>query len=134
MPDLAANAIRGVSNNPYVIAILLNVILLILGMIMDMAPIILIATPILLPVATSVGIDPIQFGIMLILNCGIGLLTPPVGSVLFIGSAIAKRPMEKIVKAQLPFYLFMVIALLLITFIPAISLCVPWIFGYAGGR
>ncbi len=82
----------------------------------------------------SVGIDPIQFGIMLILNCGIGLLTPPVGSVLFIGSAIAKRPMEKIVKAQLPFYLFMIIALLLITFIPAISLCVPWLFGYPGGR
>ena len=134
VPDLAANAIRGVSNNPYIIALLLNLILLLLGMIMDMAPIILIATPILLPVATSVGIDPIQFGIMLILNCGIGLLTPPVGSVLFIGSAIAKRPMEKIVKAQLPFYLSMIIALLLITFIPAISLCVPWLFGYMGGR
>ena len=80
------------------------------------------------------GMDPIQFGIIMVLNCGIGLLTPPVGSVLFIGSAIAKRPMEKIVKAQLPFYLSMIIALLLITFIPAISLCVPWLFGYMGGR
>ncbi len=133
-PELASNAIMGVSDNPYVIAILLNIILLILGMIMDMAPIILISTPILLPIATSIGIDPIQYGIMLVLNCGIGLLTPPVGSVLFIGSAIAKRPMEKIVKAEVPFYIFMIIALMIITFVPAVSLCVPWIFGYGGGR
>ena len=133
-PELASNAIMGVSDSPVVIAILLNIILLILGMIMDMAPIILISTPILLPIATSIGIDPIQYGIMLVLNCGIGLLTPPVGSVLFIGSAIAKRPMEKIVKAEMPFYLFMFIALMIITFVPAVSLCVPWIFGYGGGR
>ena len=93
-----------------------------------MAPIILIATPILLPIAVSVGIDPIQFGIMVILNCGIGLLTPPVGSVLFIGSAVAKLPMEKVVKATLPFYLCMIICLLLITFIPGISLWLPSLF------
>ncbi len=130
VPELAAKAITGVSSNPYVIALLINLILLVLGMIMDMAPIILISTPILLPIATSIGIDPVQYGIILVLNCGIGLLTPPVGSVLFIGSAIAKRPMEKVVKAMLPFYVFMVIALLLITFIPEISLCLPWAFGY----
>ncbi len=130
VPELAANAIRGVSDNPYVIALLINLILLILGMIMDMAPIILISTPILLPIATSIGINPIQYGIILVLNCGIGLLTPPVGSVLFIGSAIAKRPMEKIVKAQLPFYFAMIIVLLLLTFIPAISMALPWAFGY----
>ena len=94
VPSLAANLITGVSDNPYVIAILLNIILLVLGMIMDMAPIILITTPILLPIATSIGIDPVQYGIMLVLNCGIGLLTPPVGAVLFIGSGLAKRPME----------------------------------------
>ena len=129
VPSLAANLITGVSDNPYVIAILLNVILLVLGMIMDMAPIILITTPILLPIATSIGIDPIQYGIMLVLNCGIGLLTPPVGAVLFIGSGIAKRPMEKVVKEMLPFYAFMVIALLLITFIPAITMCIPWLIG-----
>ena len=129
VPSLAANLITGVSDNPYVIAILLNVILLVLGMIMDMAPIILITTPILLPIATSIGIDPIQYGIMLVLNCGIGLLTPPVGAVLFIGSGIAKRPMEKVVKEMLPFYAFMVIALLLITFIPAITMCIPWALG-----
>ena len=129
VPSLAANLITGVSDNPYVIAILLNVILLVLGMIMDMAPIILITTPILLPIATSIGIDPIQYGIMLVLNCGIGLLTPPVGAVLFIGSGIAKRPMEKVVKEMLPFYAFMIIALILITFIPAITMCIPWLLG-----
>lgn len=130
VPTLAANLIQGVSDNPYVIALLLNLILLVLGMIMDMAPIILITTPILLPIATSIGIDPIQYGIMLVLNCGIGLLTPPVGSVLFIGSGIAKRPMEKVVKEMVPFYVFMIIALILITFIPAITLCIPWAIGY----
>ncbi len=130
VPEIAARAITGVSNNPYVIALLLNLILLILGMIMDMAPIILISTPILLPIATSIGIDPIQYGIMLVLNCGIGLLTPPVGAVLFIGSAIAELPMEKVVKAQIPFYLMMIAALLLITFIPEIALCIPHAFGY----
>ena len=129
VPSLAANLITGVSDNPYVIAILLNIILLVLGMIMDMAPIILITTPILLPIATSIGIDPIQYGIMLVLNCGIGLLTPPVGAVLFIGSGIAKRPMEKVVKEMLPFYAFMIIALILITFIPAITMCIPWLLG-----
>lgn len=129
VPDLAASAIVGLTDNPIIIALLLNVILLVLGCIMDMAPIILIATPILLPIATSIGIDPIQFGIMVVLNCGIGLLTPPVGAVLFIGSAIAKLPMEKVVKATLPFYLCMIIALLLITFIPAISLIIPQVLG-----
>ena len=96
VPDLAANAITSVTENPYIIALLIDLIILVLGCIMDMAPIILIATPILLPIAQSIGIDPIQFGIIVVLNCGIGLLTPPVGAVLFIGSAVAKRPMEKV--------------------------------------
>lgn len=128
VPDLAATAITGLTDNKIILALLINLILLFLGCIMDMAPIILIATPILLPIATSIGIDPIQFGIMIVLNCGIGLLTPPVGSVLFIGSAVAKLPMEKVVKATLPFYLCMIIALLLITFIPGISLFLPHLF------
>lgn len=125
VPDMAANAIVGLTNNPILIALLLNLILLVLGCIMDMSPIILIATPILLPIAQSIGIDPIQFGVMVILNCGIGLLTPPVGAVLFIGSAVAKLPMEKVVKATLPFYLCMIITLLLVTFVPAISMFIP---------
>ena len=129
VPDLAAKAIIGLTNNPYILAILLNLILLVLGCIMDMAPIILIATPILLPIATSIGINPIQFGIMMILNCGIGLLTPPVGAVLFIGSAVGKVKMERVVKATLPFYLCMIIVLLLITFVPAISMFLPNLLG-----
>ena len=125
MPSLAANAIIGLTNNPILIALLLNLILLVLGCIMDMAPIILIATPILLPIATSIGIDPIQFGIMMVLNCGIGLLTPPVGAVLFIGSAVGKVKMERVVKATLPFYLCMIFVLLLLTFVPEISMLLP---------
>jgi tripartite ATP-independent transporter DctM subunit len=125
VPELAANALVGVSDSPIVIALLLNLILLGLGCIMDMAPIILIATPILLPVATSIGIDPVQFGIIMVLNCGIGLLTPPVGAVLFIGSAVGKIPMEKVVRAMMPFYLSMIGTLLLITFIPEISMFLP---------
>ena len=129
VPAKAATLITSISSSPIVIALLLNLILLILGMIMDMAPIILIATPILLPVAQSIGIHPVQFGIMIVLNCGIGLLTPPVGAVLFIGSAVAKLPMEKVVKATLPFYVCMLVALLLITFIPQISLWLPQLTG-----
>ena len=129
VPDLAAQAITSISSNRIVIALLLNLILLVLGCIMDMAPIILIATPILLPIAKSIGIDPVQFGIIVVLNCGIGLLTPPVGAVLFIGSAVGKTPMEKVVKATLPFYLCMIITLLLITFIPDISLLIPKLLG-----
>ena len=125
VPDLASRALIGVSSNPYIIALLINLILLILGCIMDMAPIILISTPILLPIATSIGIDPVQFGIIIVLNCGIGLLTPPVGAVLFIGSAVAKLPMEKVVKATIPFYICMIITLLLVTFIPGISMFLP---------
>ena len=129
VPAKAATFITSISSNRTVVILLLNVIILFLGMIMDMAPIILIATPILLPVAMEMGIHPVQFGIMMVLNCGIGLLTPPVGAVLFIGSAVAKRPMEKVVKATLPFYLCMIIALILISFIPDISLWLPRLTG-----
>lgn len=128
VPTLAANTIINVTDNPIMIALLLNLILLLLGMIMDMAPIILIATPILLPVATSIGITPIQFGVMMILNTGIGLLTPPVGSVLFIGSAVGKLSIERLVKAIIPFYLLMIVALLFVTFVPSISLWLPSLF------
>ena len=129
VPTHAANAITGFTDNPIVIALLLNLILLLLGMIMDMAPIILITTPILLPVATSIGMHPIQFGVIMMLNCGIGLLTPPVGAVLFIGSAVGKTPMEQVVKATLPFYLCMIATLMLLTFVPQISMFLPNLFG-----
>ena len=129
VPDMAANAIVGLTNNPILIALLLNLILLVLGCIMDMSPIILIATPILLPIAQSIGIDPIQFGIMVILNCGIGLLTPPVGGVLFIGSGISGVPIERLFKHTVPFLLMMLLVLLMITYIPAITLTLPGLLG-----
>ena len=128
VPMKAASAITSITDNPILLALLLNLILLVLGCIMDMAPIILIATPILLPIATSIGLHPIQFGIMVILNCGIGLLTPPVGAVLFIGSAVGKVEMERVVKATFPFYLLMIITLLLVTFVPQVSMWLPNLF------
>ena len=130
VPDLAASAITSITTNRVVLILLINLILLILGMIMDMAPIILIATPILYPLASSIGISPIQFGVMMILNCGIGLLTPPVGTCLFIGSAVSGVKIERIVKATLPFYLCMLVVLMMVSFIPAVSLSVPTLFGY----
>ena len=129
VPSLAASMLVGFTSNPVIIALLIDLILLVLGCIMDMSPIILIATPILLPIAKSIGIDPVQFGIMIVLNCGIGLLTPPVGAVLFIGSAVGNVKMEKVVKATLPFYLCMFVVLLLLTFIPEISMFLPNLFG-----
>ncbi len=130
VPDLAANAITSLTSNKIVLTLLINVILLVLGCIMDMAPIILIATPILLPLAQSVGIGSVQFGIMMILNCGIGLLTPPVGSCLFIGSAVSGVKIERIVKASLPFYACMIVVLLMVSFIPQVSMLIPNLCGY----
>ena len=130
VPDLAAKAIIGLTRNPVLIALLPNLILLVLGCIMDMAPIILIATLILLPIATSIGINPIQFGIIMVLNCGIGLLTPPVGAVLFIGSAVGHCKMERVVKATLPFYICMIVTLILVTFVPEISMLLPNLLGH----
>lgn len=130
VPDLAASAITSITTNKILLTLLINLILLVLGCIMDMAPIILIATPILYPLASSIGIGPVQFGVMMILNCGIGLLTPPVGTCLFIGSAVSGVSIERIVKATLPFYLCMLIVLMMVSFIPGVSMLVPSLFGY----
>ena len=132
VPDLASSAILGLTDNKIIIFLLVDLIILLLGCIMDMSPIILITTPILLPIVSGLGMDPIQFGVIMVLNCGIGLLTPPVGAVLFIGSAVAKLKMEQVVKATLPFYLCMLVALILITFIPGISLALPNLLMPAG--
>ena len=108
---------------------MINVVLLILGMIMDMAALILICTPIFLPVANALGVDPYQFGMILLVNLGLGLCTPPVGSCLFVGCAVGKLPMEKAVRTIWPFYCAIFIALMLITFVPAISLTLPSLVG-----
>ncbi len=111
------------------ILLLINVILLVLGTAMDMAPLILICTPIFLPVVKALGMDPIQFGMVLMVNLGLGLLTPPVGSVLFVGCAIGRITMEETMKSALPFYLALLASLALVTYVPAISLWLPRLFG-----
>ena len=114
-----------VSENKYVILLLINFILLVLGCLMDMAPLILICTPILLPVVMKLGVDPVHFGMIMMLNLGIGLLTPPVGSVLFVGCAVGKVKLEELMKGIWPFYAVMFAVLMLVTFIPALSLWLP---------
>ena len=128
VPELISNVILGATENKVIILLLILVILLFLGMIMDMAAIILIATPILLPIAVSVGLDPIHFGIVMMLALAIGLVTPPVGVTLFIGSAISGEGIGGLSKAMIPFYIVMAIVLLLITFIPGIVMFLPDIF------
>jgi len=113
------------SSNPLVILALINIMLLVLGTLMDMAPLILILTPILLPVVKVLGIDPVHFGMIMMVNLGIGLVTPPVGAVLFVGSAVAKLRIEQVVKAMGPFFVILLIVLLLVTYIPSISLWLP---------
>jgi tripartite ATP-independent transporter DctM subunit len=113
------------SDNRYVILMMINIMLLALGTLMDMAPLILILTPILLPVVASIGVDPVHFGMIMMVNLGMGLITPPVGGVLFVGSAIAKLPMETVVKALLPFYVALFAVLMAVTYLPAISLWLP---------
>jgi len=118
-----------VSDNPIIILLVLNLMLLVLGMIMDMAALILICTPIFLPVATGLGMDPIHFGIMLMMNLGLGLCTPPVGACLFVGCAIGEVPIERAVKTIWPFYIAILVALMLVTFVPAISMVLPNLIG-----
>lgn len=128
IPDLITNWFLGVSENPIVILMLINILLLILGGPMDMAPMILILTPVLLPVATAIGMDPVHFGLVLIFNAGMGLLTPPVGTVLFIGCAIGNVTISEGTKAMMPFFLAMLVVLLIITYVPQTVLWLPSLF------
>jgi tripartite ATP-independent transporter DctM subunit len=117
------------SDNRYVILLAINIMLLFLGTLMDMAPLILILTPMLLPVVKTLGIDPVHFGMIMMVNLGIGLITPPVGSVLFVGSAIANLTIEQVTKAMLPFYVGLFVVLMGVTYIPEISLWLPRLVG-----
>jgi tripartite ATP-independent transporter DctM subunit len=126
IPAMATQALLGITQNRIALLLLINLLLLGLGCIMDMAPLIVITTPILYPVVVkALGMSPIQFGIMLMLNLGIGLCTPPVGSALFVGCAVGKISIEEATKAMLPFYITMIVVLLLITFVPDFSLYIP---------
>ncbi len=128
VPLRMSEALLSISDNPLVLILIINLILLILGTFMDMAPLIIITTPIFLPVVTELGMDPVQFGVVMILNLGIGLVTPPVSAVLFVGCAVGGIPIEKSVHSIWPFYAAMIGVLLLITAFPGISLGLPGLF------
>jgi tripartite ATP-independent transporter DctM subunit len=130
IPQNLSNVLLSISDNEVVILIIINLLLLFVGIFMDMTPAVLIFTPIFLPVIKTLGIDPIQFGIMMVLNLCIGLCTPPVGSVLFVGIGIAKTSIEHVIRPLLPLFIAMIIALLLIIFFPAITLWLPHKFGF----
>ncbi|NVE94464.1 TRAP transporter large permease [Altererythrobacter lutimaris] len=125
VPAALAQLIALMTDNPILTLVIINVMLLLLGTFMDMAPLIVITTPIFLPVAMATGIDPVHFGVILMINLGIGLVTPPVGSVLFVGSAVGNIPLAQMVRTIWPFYLTLIAALVLITFVPALSLMLP---------
>ncbi len=127
-PAQLADLITSITRNPLLVLLIINIMLLVLGTFMDMSPLIVITTPILLPVVMEVGVDPVHFGIIMMLNLGIGLVTPPVGSVLFVSSAVGGLPIEKAVRSIWPFYLALVLSLILVTYIPALSLALPAAF------
>ena len=125
LPAKATALFLSFTDNKYVMLMLINVMLLLLGTFMDMAPMILICTPILLPVVKAMGVDPVHFGMIMLLNLGIGLITPPVGPTLFVGCAIGKVTMEEVSRELWPFYGAMCVALAIVTYVPALSLWLP---------
>jgi len=129
IPLKITTALTAFSDNRYVILLCINLLLLVLGTLMDMAALLLILTPILLPVVKAVGVDPVHFGMIMIVNLGIGLITPPVGSVLFVGSAVGKLPIEAVVRALAPFFGLLVIVLAIVTYVPGLSLWLPRLMG-----
>ncbi len=129
IPQDISTALLSLSDNPIIVLLLINIILLFVGVFMDMTPAVLIFTPIFLPVVTKLGMDPTHFGIVMVLNLCIGLCTPPVGSVLFVGVGIAQTTIAKVVKPLLPLFLAMILALFLVTYFPELSLWLPRLFG-----
>ncbi len=129
IPQEISAGLLSLSDNPIVILLIINLLLLFVGIFMDMTPAVLIFTPIFLPVVTALGLDPVHFGIIMVLNLCIGLCTPPVGSVLFVGVGIAKTSIEKVVKPLLPLFIAMILALFLVTYFPELSLWLPRQFG-----
>ncbi len=131
IPYMISDALLAVSENPLIILLIINLILLIVGIFMDMTPALLIFTPIFLPIAMDLGMDPVHFGIMMTFNLCIGICTPPVGSALFIGCSVGDVKIDKVIKPLLPFYAVLVLALMLVTFVPQVSLILPQLFlGY----
>jgi tripartite ATP-independent transporter DctM subunit len=129
IPETVRVLMASVSDNKFVILLIINIILLIVGVFMDMSPAMLIFTPIFFPIVTELGVDPVHFGVILIYNLALGLVTPPVGTVLFVSCSISGEPIAKVIGPLLPIFALQTAGLLLITFVPAISLAIPRIFG-----
>ncbi len=130
IPQIVTQGLFSITSNKFLMLLIINVVLLIMGCFMNMLSIVYIMVPILLPVVKALGMHEVQFGIMLIMNLGLGLLTPPVGQVLFVGCSVGETTMERLTKALLPQMAFMVLALILITYVPAITMWLPKLFGY----
>ena len=128
IPYMISDALMAISDNPIVILLLINLILLVIGIFMDMTPALLIFTPIFLPIALDLGMDPVHFGIMMTFNLCIGICTPPVGSALFVGCSVANVKIDKVIKPLLPFYAVLILALMLVTYVPEVSLLLPQLF------
>jgi len=129
IPQDISSGLLSITDNKIALLLIINIILLIVGIFMDITPAVLIFTPIFLPIVTKLGIDPVHFGIIMILNLCIGLCTPPVGSVLFVGVGVAKTSIEKVIRPLLPLFAAMILALFLITYIPELALWLPGLFG-----
>ena len=129
IPQSVSAALLSISDNPVVILLMINLILLFVGVFMDITPAILIFTPIFLPVVVEAGMDPVHFGIIIVLNLCIGICTPPVGTLRFVGSGVAKISVTQVIRPLLPFLAIMVAVLMLISYIPEISLFLPRLFG-----
>lgn len=130
IPQNVSEGLLGLSSNKIVLLLIINLILLFVGIFMDMTPAVLIFTPIFLPIVVDLGVDPIHFGIIMVLNLSVGLCTPPVGSVLFIGCSVAKVGIDKVIKPLIPLFVGMVVALLLVTYVEEISLFLPTLLGF----
>lgn len=130
IPQQITDLLLGISDNKFVILFIINILLLFVGIFMDMTPAVLIFTPIFLPVVTKLGLHPVHFGIIMVMNLCIGVCTPPVGSVLFIGVGVAQTTIQRVIKPLLPLFVAMLVALMLTTYIPAISMWLPRAFGY----
>jgi tripartite ATP-independent transporter DctM subunit len=130
IPQEVSKGLLSLSTNKFIVMIIINLILLFVGIFMDMTPAVLIFTPIFLPIVSDMGLDPIHFGIILVLNLSVGLCTPPVGTVLFVGCSIAKVRIGSVIKPLIPLYIAMIVALLLVTYFPVLSLWIPKIFGF----
>ncbi len=130
IPQGVASTLVAMTDSTFVLLLIINAMLLAVGTFMDITPAVLIFTPIFLPIVTELGLDPIHFGIMLVLNLCVGLCTPPVGTVLFVGAAVGGTTISRLVRPLLPLFIAMIIALLIVTFVPAVSMWLPTVFGY----